>query len=214
MTAMPHDRRGVVTAAARSVRAVARRATLVPRFAADQRAATAVEFGLIALPFFAVLLAVFELGFADFQNEMLANGVDKAARAMLTGNLQTANISTVQGFKNAYLCAATGGALPGNFNCANLIVDVRPAASFAAGDTANDFYKSANNQFCPGQPGQIMVVRVAYPLPAIMPLNLFNRTAGVVNDVPGLAGNYHILMSAALFQEENYAGGYTSPAGC
>lgn len=55
---------------------------------------------------------------------------------------------------------------------------------------------------------------LAYPLPAILPLSLFSRTAGVVNDVPGLAGNYHILMGAAIFEEENYSGSYTSPPGC
>lgn len=72
----------------------------------------------------------------------------------------------------------------------------------------------ASNTFCPGQPGQIVVLRVAYPLPAILPLNLFSRTVGVVSDVPKLSGSYHILMSSALFQEENYSGSYTSPSGC
>ena len=184
------------------------------RLRADERGATATEFGIIALPFFAIICAVFELGYADFQNEMLANAVNDAGRAMLTGNLQTAGISTVQQFISAYLCQSSGRTLPSNFNCANLIVDVRPATTFVSGDTTNDFYKSTSNEFCPGQPGQIIVMRVAYPLPAILPVNLFSRTAGVVSDVPGLSGNYHILMGEALFQEENFAGTYTSPSGC
>lgn len=184
------------------------------RFGKDRRAATAVEFGLVAMPFLAILCAVFELGFVNFQNEMLANAVDSAARAMLTGNLQTANVTTAQQFITQYFCQSTNRTLPSNFNCSNLIIDVRSATTFAAGDTANDFYKSTSNKFCPGQPGQIVVLRVAYPLPAILPLNLFSRTVGTVSDVPNLSGSYHILMSAALFEEENYSGSYTSPSGC
>ncbi len=184
------------------------------RFGGDRRGATAVEFGLVVTPFLAVICAIFELGFANFQNEMLANAVNDASRAMLTGRLQTANVTTVQQFVSSYLCQSTGRTLPSNFNCSNLIVDVRPATTFAAGDTSNNFYKSTTNEFCPGQPGQIMVMRIAYPLPAIFPVNLFSRAAGVVTDVPNLSGRYHILMGEALFEEENYSGTYTSPSGC
>lgn len=173
-----------------------------------------VEFGFVALPFLALVCAVFELGYANFENEMLANSVESASRAMLTGNLQTANIKTAGQFISKYFCPSTGRVLPKNFNCNNLIVDVRPAATFSASTINNDFYKSGSNKFCPGQPGQIMVVRVAYPLPALAPLSLFNRATGVVTDVPNLAGRYHILLGAALFQEENYSGSYTSPSGC
>lgn len=175
---------------------------------------TAVEFGLIALPFLATICAVMELGYANFENEMLANAVNSATRAMLTGSLQAANVTTAQQFVSNYLCPSTGRKLPMNFNCSNLIIDVRSATTFAAGDTTNDFYTSTSNRFCPGQPGQIVVMRVAYPLPAIMPLNLFSRTAGVVNNVPGLTGYYHILEASSLFAEENYSGSYTSPSGC
>ena len=182
-------------------------------FRANRSGATAIEFGLLALPFLAILCAVFELGYVNFKNEMLGGAVETAARAMLTGSLQTANVTTSSQFISSYICPSNGF-FSRNFNCSNLIIDVRPATTFAAGDTANDFYKSKSNEFCPGQPGQIIIVRVAYPLAAILPLNLFNRTAGVVNDVPNLSGNYHMLMASALFQEENYSGSYTSPSGC
>ena len=182
-------------------------------FRVNRSGATAMEFGLLALPFLAILCAIFELGYANFKNELLGSAVETAARSMLTGSLQTANVTTKSQFISKYVCPANGTTSI-NFNCANLIVDVRPITTFAAGDTANDFYKSSSNEFCPGQPGQIVVVRVAYPLPAILPVNLFNRTAGVVSDVPNMPGNYHILMGVALFQEENYSVGYTSPSGC
>ncbi len=190
------------------------RAGKVWTFCRDRRGATAVEFALVALPFLALICAIFEVGFYNFQNEMLANSVNGAARAMLTGKLQTAGVTTSQQFINTYLCPATGRTLPASFNCANLIIDVRPTTTFAAGDTTNDFYKSGANEFCPGQPGQIIVLRVAYPLPAIFPANLFSSNGGVVTDVPGLSGRFHLLMASALFEEENYSGSFTSPAGC
>lgn len=183
-------------------------------FGRDRRGATAVEFALVAAPFFAIVCAVFEVGFYDFQNEMLANTVNRAARAMMTGSLQTAGVTTAQQFVNNYLCPSTGRTLPTSFNCSNLIIDVRSTTTFAAGDTTKSFYNSTSNKFCPGQPGQIMVLRVAYPLPAIFPANLFSPSSGVVTDVPNLPGRYHILLASALFEEENYAGTYTSPSGC
>ena len=162
------------------------------------------------MPFLAIIGAIFEVAYYDFQNEMLANSVNLSARAMLTGRLQTAGVNTAQQFATNYVCPK----LPTSFACANLIVDVRPATTFAAGDTKNDFYNSPSNEFFPGQPGQIMVLRVAYPLAAIFPANLFSPSGGVVTDVPNMPGRYHILSASALFEEENYAGTYTSPAGC
>ena len=187
-----------------------RRGLRLRRFASDRSGVTAIEFSLVAMPFLAIICAVFEIGFYDFQNEMLANSVNLAARAMLTGNLQTAGVTSSQAFVNQYICPN----LPTSFTCANLIVDVRSTTTFAAGDTTKDIYNSSTNEFCPGQPGQIMVLRVAYPLPAVFPANLFSPGAGVVTNVPNLPGRYHILLAAALFEEENYSGSYTSPAGC
>ena len=184
-------------------------------FRRDPRGVAAVEFGLLALPFLAILCAIFEIGFVDFENEMLSAAVTKAARAMLTGQTQGASVTTTAQFISTYLCPTSGPRLvPSNFNCANLIVDVRTATSFVSGDMANDFYKSAGNEFCPGAPGQIVVMRVAYPLRALFPLDLFNPKAGVVQDVPGQSGYFHILLGEALFQEENYTNSFTAPVGC
>ena len=188
---------------------------LIRRVRKDRSGATIVEFALIAMPFLAIICAIFEIAYVNFENEMLSDAVTKASRSMLTGKTQIANISTAAQFITTYICPTTGGrVLPSNFNCSNLIVDVRPATSFVSGDVSNDFYKSASNKYCPGAPGQIVVLRIAYPLGAIFPLSLFNRNVGVVNDVPGMSGNFHILMSAALFQEETYSGSFTAPNGC
>lgn len=193
-----------------------RPARVMNRFRHDRRGATAVEFGLIAIPFLAIICAIFEIAYVDFESELLSGAVTQAARAMLTGQTQSANITTAAQFVSTYLCPASGPRMiPSNFNCNNLIVDVRTAASFVGGDMTNDIYATpSTNKFCPGGPGQIVVMRVAYPLGAIFPLNLFSRTAGVVTNVPNMTGSYHILMGEALFQEELYGAAYAAPTGC
>ena len=90
---------------------------------------------------------------------------------------------------------------------------MRPASSFTSADTTNAVYRQTP-KFCPGAPNQITLMRIIYPLPAIFPVSLYNTDLGVVSDVPGQAGRYHILMGEALFQTENFAASYTPPAGC
>lgn len=184
------------------------------RFKRDRRGVTAVEFGLVAMPLLATLCATFEVAYINIENEMLAAGVSSASRAMLTGTLQDSKVTSAAKFVSDYLCPPTGRLVPSNFDCSKLIVDVRSAASFVSGDLANNFYKSANNKFCPGAPGEIVVMRVAYPLKAIFPLSLMDRTVGLVNDVPGQPGWHHILMGATIFQAEAYTSNFTPPAGC
>lgn len=188
--------------------------TTLSRFRRDQTGVTAIEFSIVGFPFFAVLAAIFEIAFVHYQTELLTAAVSKAARSMLTGQTQASGISTASQFVDTYLCPASGRILPSNIDCSKLIVDVRAASSFTAGDMSSGIYKSSANKYCPGAPGQIMVIRVAYPLTAFLPMNLFNRTAGVVNDVPNQSGSFHILLGAALFQGENYETPFVPSAGC
>lgn len=185
------------------------------RFWSATKGATAVEAGLLSFPFIGVLAATFELGYVHVQNEILANAVARAGRLMMTGQVQAnSQVKDATTFVNTYLCPSTGTRpLPTNFDCSKLIVDVRTATSFAATNMSNDIYKSAT-MFCPGKPGDIAIIRVAYPLGAILPLNLFDQSVGTVNDVPGSTGRYHILLGAAAFLEEPYATTYTQPTGC
>jgi Flp pilus assembly protein TadG len=190
------------------------RGDMIRRFRRHDGGATAVEFGIVSLPLFAIILAVFELGYVDFENEMLAAATNQAARAMLTGQMQGAGIASARQFVDSYLCPANGRTLPANFDCSRIVVDVRTAASFQGADLRNDFYKRSTNEFCPGGPGSIVVLRIAYPLPAVAPLNLFSPSAGVVDDVPGAPGWHHILLGESIFVEEQYSGSFTPPSGC
>lgn len=199
----------------RPLASTAHLAHLTARFRRNHAGATAVEFALVAFPFVAMITAIFELGYVEYENEALQASLHRAIRQMTTGQMQTAGVKDVATFEKTYLCQ-TGAArtLPANFDCAKLIVAIAPVSSFTSADMGKSFYRNASNPFCPAAPGQFAMIKVAYPLATIFPLNLFNPAMALVNDVPGRPGYYHLLMGSALFQTESYSGSYTPPSGC
>jgi Flp pilus assembly protein TadG len=190
-------------------------------FGSDRRGATAVEFALIMIPFMGLLLALFQAGIVFFTSEALEAAVEDAARNIYTGNAQTTGVSSASQFVSTFLCPTTGGRkLPTYVDCSKLIVDVRTAASFSAGDTSADFWQAGSTQqFCPGGEGDIVIVRVIYPLPAILPaltgtIKSFGTShAGLVDTVPNNAGWKQLLIGTAVFQNEPF-GASTPPTGC
>lgn len=187
----------------------------ISRLIREQRGTTAVEFGLLAIPFFGIIFATIEVGYTHFENEVLAAAIGQAARQMAIGSVQNnSSVINANTFINTYLCPTSGARLiPANFNCSKLAVDIRPVSSMTGADMTNDIYKSPSNLFCPGQGGTTVVMRVTYPLATIFPLNIFNRSVGLVNDVPGSNGWFHILLGSAIFMVEPF-GSYSAPQGC
>ena len=203
--------------------------SVVRRFVQETRAASAVEFGLVIVPFLALLLSIFETGFMVWTSEGLQTAVSDAARNLLTGTAQS------QAITSAASSAPPTSARPPDAHPASFIVarsssstcarfPFRPPIPFSATlDVANDFYAAnATRQFCPGNAGAITVVRVAYPMPVYLPTIVGTTTstigmvtAGLVSGVPGTTGYSHLLLATSVFQAEPYGNGtYTPPAGC
>ena len=198
-------------------RAAERAHNVVQHFRRDRRGVSAVEFGLVAVPFLGLLMAIFETGFVFFNSVGLSAAVQTASRTILTGNAQAANatVSTPAQFNTAYICPN----LPTFMTCSWLITDVRTASAFASADTTNDFYTTAT-EYCPGAPQTIVIVRVAYPMPVFFPIiglmpKLGKITSGLVTNVPNNPGQKHLLLATAVFQTEPYAASnYTKRTGC
>ena len=76
-----------------------KRMSSLRRFAADARGATAVEFGLVATPFFALLFAIIEVSMVFFGGQILEKATQDASRKILTGQAQLANFDATA-FKN------------------------------------------------------------------------------------------------------------------
>jgi Flp pilus assembly protein TadG len=137
-------------------------------FLADRKATTAVEFAMIAVPFFGLIGAVFETGAVYFKTAQLQHVTESVSRNVLTNSL-TVSMTNNQ-FRDTYVCPKLGAL----FTCSNIMIDISSPASWGAANTANDFYstytssnKGAASIAIPGQ-GQIAVVRIAYPMPQLM----------------------------------------------
>lgn len=166
---------------------------LAVRFARARDGATAVEFALIALPFFALLFGIMELGLLFVLSTTLDNATMKVSRTIRTGNSPP---PTAQSFKNK-VCQELGWLAT---DCAsNLFVDVDTFATFDEIVTpkpidANGVVKDGD--YTPGQTSQIMLVRVFYQWSLIAPL--------VTQAKQNVAGGKTLITSTTTFRNEPY----------
>jgi len=170
-----------------------------------------IEFALISVPFLGLLCTIIETGLILMLGMGLDNTTQNIARLIKTGQLRQFNVTSADDFRSRVLCPASGSALlPAYLNCNRLTVDIRTAASLSSADLTNDFYKGGTS-FCLGAPQSIVIVRLAYAFPALLPVLVVVSngsgvsTAGLVNDVPSYPGWNHLLFNAAAFQNEAYA---------
>jgi Flp pilus assembly protein TadG len=173
-------------------------------FARAQQGAAALEFALIAVPFIALLLAIFQTAVVMFAAQLLESATETAARQIMTGQAQG---YTQAQFRNLICPSSSGGtpaanALPALIDCSKLIIDVRVASNFSGADTSKNVFTSPSQaQFNPGGPSTINVVRVLYQLPAYIGIlggstNIFGVTGGPMTNV---------IMGIAVFQTEPYS---------
>jgi len=165
------------------------------RFRRDKKGATAVEFGLIAAPFLALLIAIIETALVFFASHTLETAVGDASRLIKTGQAQTQKLSQQQ-FKDA-VCSRISGL----FDCqGGVLVDVRCYSGFGGAELTPPLDEQGNIQitagFCPGQAGEIVVVRAMYPWPVRLSLLGFNLS--------NMAGGKRLLMATSTFRNEPF----------
>ena len=171
--------------------------TAARRLIRQQDGAAAVEFGLVAAPFLAMVFAIIETAVVFFAGQTLETAASDSARLIMTGQAQTQGFD--QGaFKNA-VCAK----IYGLFNCqGGLYVDVKTYASFANINNsqlpldANGNLQSQNFGYQPGGPGDIVVVRLMYQWPVYVSLLGLNLS--------DMSGGKRLLMSTVAFRNEPY----------
>lgn len=163
----------------------------------DQSGASAIEFGLIATPFFFMLIGLLELCLMFIVTTVLEHGVDETARKIRTGEFQKSSTNTLADFE-AEICTNMAGL----FNCAaNIDIDVRTYASFA--DTANPSpidvdgnYDDTSFQFVPGGRNDIVVVRVFFEWDLITPV--------ISRPLANMTGNKRLLQATVAFRNEPF----------
>jgi Flp pilus assembly protein TadG len=167
---------------------------LVRRFGRDRGGVTAVEFGLVAAPFIALLLAILETCLVFFAQEILQTGTSQAARLIMTGQAQGSSMTASQ--FQTQVC----NDLAVMFTCANVYVNVQTATSFTTMSQLNPLqsgnFTSSSMNFNMGGPGDIVLVQVFYQWPVYLGPLGFNLS--------NMNGNNRLLIGTAVFRNEPY----------
>jgi Flp pilus assembly protein TadG len=166
-------------------------------FTVCKKASAAVEFGLVAAPFFALLMALFQTALVFFASRVLDVTTLQASRYILTGQAQNANYT--QANFATYVCNNTFAL----FTCANFMINVQSYGSFASATTSSPtitFNKSGQVSntwtYSPGGPNDIVVVQVMYQWPVVGgPLGF---------TLSNLSNGKRLLVSTAVFKNEPY----------
>jgi Flp pilus assembly protein TadG len=175
-------------------------------FARADQGVAAVEFAMIGIPFIALMLAIFQTAVVLFAAQALESATEIAARQIMTGQAQSANLSASQ-FSNL-VCPTTSGGSPTNttlpklIDCSKLVIDVRTASNFSSTDTSKTIFTTPSQaQFSPGGPNTINVVRVMYQLPPYLTI-----LGGGAHNIFGISGGAttNVIMGTAVFQTEPY----------
>jgi Flp pilus assembly protein TadG len=167
------------------------------RLVRAQDGAAAVEFGLVAAPFLALVFAIMETAIVFFAGQALETAGGTSARLIMTGQAQT------QGFDQAKFKQAVCANIYGLFNCnGGLSIDVKNYTSFASINTAlpidaNGNLQTASFGYAPGGPGDIVVVRLMYQWPVFVSLMGLNLS--------DLSGGKRLLVSTIAFRNEPYS---------
>lgn len=184
---------------------------LVARLGRERSGATAVEFGLVALPFFALIGACLENGLVAWEQELLQQAVVEAGQQIYTGTFQTANAGTTDAatligrFRTAICTQPSGAPRVTIFNCANVRVSITQASSYAAVSTVSpvsvnssgvsDWNPNFQSYTCGGA-SAVMVVQAAVDIPVFFPF-LGSATANLPN-------RRRVLQAATVFRIEPY----------
>jgi Flp pilus assembly protein TadG len=173
----------------------ASRCILLRRFIRHQEGASAVEFGIVIVPFLALVFAILETAMVFFANQTMETAVADSSRLIMTGQAKQMGL-TKDTFK-AEICKR----LVAMFDCSGGVqVDVQTYQTFATADTSKpldaDGKLKTNFVYQPGCPGDIVVVRAMYQWPAFVSLLGFNMS--------DMSGNKRLLMATAAFRNEPY----------
>lgn len=165
-------------------------------FRRDTRGATAVEFGLLAIPFFLLLFAILETFLFLFASQTVETATQAAGRLIRTGQTQGLDFTEVE-FKEA-ICRAMAGIL----NCeGNLHIDVRTINTFGAINLdppldENGNLDPDNFTYDDGVAGDIVIVRAYYE----WPLNTDLFGLGLAN----LGNGGRLISASTAFRNEPF----------
>jgi Flp pilus assembly protein TadG len=164
-------------------------------FSRDTAGASTLEFALVSVPLFFLILAVFQVAYVYFANFALEDATSRAARLIRTGQAQEVSASD---FKTE-ICKEISVPL----NCSDLQLDVRKYDNFGSAASGLTFpLDDAGNMkkdfsFDPGGSGDVMVIRAFFPLDigALLPAQM---------SLSNMSGSKRVLVATAAFRNEPF----------
>jgi Flp pilus assembly protein TadG len=172
------------------------------QFAADHRGVAAVEFAMIAIPFFFLIFGLLEVCVIFIMSSILEHGANEAARSIRTGQFQQAGFDAAK-FKTD-ICAELFGLM----SCdGRLQLDVQTFSNFSGAgnpdpiDPATGDLDTSGFGFTAGSQNEIVVVRAFYEWDLIIPV----MSAPLAN----MSGNRRLLQATIAFRNEPF--GNTGP---
>ncbi len=170
---------------------------LIARFARGNDGATAVEFGIVGIPFVMLVFAILETALIFFTGQALETAVNNTARFIRTGQALESGMDA-EAFKES-VCAQVSYLQ----DCeANLQLDVRTFESFdtidlsVAIDEEDEELLTDDFTYEIGEAGDIVAVRALYAWPTFTFRHLFNLAT--------LANGDHVLSATAVFRNEPF----------
>jgi len=164
------------------------------RFLRNNSGATAVEFAMVALPFFTLMLSILEMGSVFFRSEYLQSGVEEAGRRVMTGQVQSN--SDPETFFKTTLCDQVKLMIA----CSDIRYDVKNYETFAGADTSVPMKDGnldvAKLGFAPGAGGKITVVKAYVEVPVFV--SYFGST------LANQANGSRLLVAGAAFKNEPF----------
>ena len=170
--------------------------------------AAALEFGLVALPFLALLGALVQTAFTMWASQNLDFTLQKVARPIFTGAFQTANSgqtdsAALLGLLKTSMCGSSTAPKSTVFDCNNVKIDVSSGASFSTlapatplNASTKDWNTSFGTNYYCAPPNSIVIVSVAVKFPVFFSL----LSPGIVS----FADGSHLLQSTTVFRTEPY----------
>ncbi len=169
-------------------------------WAADNRGATAVEFALIATPFFLLIFGLLEVSLIFIISTTLEFGLNDATRGIRTGAFQAGgggppNLAT---FRTA-VCDGLFALL----DCSEIEFDLTAHNNFngtpppPATNPSTGMLNSGAFSFQPGGPSQIVIARAFFEWDLITPI-----ISQPLSNVP--SGDVRLITAVAAFQNEPF----------
>lgn len=167
------------------------------RFKHDREGATAIEFGMLAIPFIMIIFAVLETSLSFTAQQVMANSVDQAARKVRTGQIDPTTTNKDQ-FR-ALICHDLEILV--SSGCPDLEFDLKSYNSFA--DVPKKIpmenpkkLDTSGFTYAPGGTGTINHLRVFYRWPVLTDI--------MKSQISGLEDGKTLLYSSSTWQNEPF----------